>query len=78
MTPRRRRYEIATRKDRRADRHRARLHGNLVRICAECGEFDDAVSWQEKAIELAPEAAAEEFRARAELYRDGKPYRTAK
>src|SRR5262249_47466828 len=39
VTPQRRRYGIATPKDRRADRHRARLHGNLVRICAECGEL---------------------------------------
>ena len=40
MTSRRRRYGIATTpKDRRADRHRARLHGNLVQICAQCGEL---------------------------------------
>ena len=50
----------------------------LAAACAECGEFDDAVRWQEKAIELAPEAAADEFRVRADLYRGGKPYRTAK
>ena len=38
--PRRRRYGIATTpKDRRADRHRTRLHANLVRSCAECGEL---------------------------------------
>jgi hypothetical protein len=40
MTGRRRRNVIATTpKDRRADRHRARLHANLVRTCAECGEL---------------------------------------
>ena len=40
MTSRRRRYGIATiAKDRRADRHRARRHGKLVRTCAECGEL---------------------------------------
>jgi hypothetical protein len=40
MTARRRRYAIATTpKDRRADRHRARRHGTVVRICAECGEL---------------------------------------
>jgi hypothetical protein len=40
VTSRRRRSGIATTpKDRRADRHRARLHGNLVQICAECGEL---------------------------------------
>jgi endogenous inhibitor of DNA gyrase (YacG/DUF329 family) len=40
MTARRRRNAIATTsKDRRADRHRARLHGPLVRTCAECGEL---------------------------------------
>ena len=40
MRTRRRRYAIATTsKDRRADRHRTRLHGLLVRTCAECGEL---------------------------------------
>jgi hypothetical protein len=40
MTPRKRGYAIATTgTDRRADRHLARLHGNLVRTCAECGEL---------------------------------------
>ena len=48
----------------------------LAAACAECGEFDDAVRWQEKAVGLANEA--DEFRARAELYRQGKPYRTPK
>ena len=40
MTDRPTRYEIATMpKDRQVDRHRARLHVNLVRTCAECGEL---------------------------------------
>lgn len=50
----------------------------LAAACAECGEFDDAVRWQEKAIGLAGESAVDEFGARAELYRRGRPYRTAK
>lgn len=50
----------------------------LAAACAECGEFDDAVRWQEKAIKLASEPAVGEFAARAALYRQGKPYRTAK
>jgi len=40
VTDRPTRYEIATMpKDRQVDRHRARLHVNLVRTCAECGEL---------------------------------------
>ncbi len=40
MTGRRRRNGIATRAaDRRADRHRARRPGKIVRLCAACGDL---------------------------------------
>lgn len=47
----------------------------LAAACAELGEFDDAITWQEKAIALAPERFQTGLRARLQLYRDQKPYR---
>jgi tetratricopeptide (TPR) repeat protein len=49
----------------------------LAAACAECGEFDDAVRWQEKAIGLVAGDAAREadYETRLELYRRGKPAR---
>jgi tetratricopeptide (TPR) repeat protein len=47
----------------------------LAAACAEGGEFDDAVKWQAKAIELArrPEDK-QDFQSRLELYQQKKPY----
>ena len=39
------------------------------------GKFDEAVKWQSKALELAPERAKADLRSRLELYAAGKPYR---
>lgn len=47
----------------------------LAAASAECGEFDAAVRWQEKAIERASPELAGEYAARLELYRRGEPYR---
>src|SRR5262249_27614916 len=47
----------------------------LAVACAACGQFDEAVSWQERAVELAPEAEKDDYRSRLELYRQGRPYR---
>jgi serine/threonine-protein kinase len=47
----------------------------LAAACAECGEFDDAVRWQEKAIELADPDRAADYRGRLGLYRTRKPAR---
>jgi tetratricopeptide (TPR) repeat protein len=42
---------------------------------AEGGRFDDAVKWQEKAIELrAPEEDKSDMRERLELYKQRKPF----
>jgi serine/threonine-protein kinase len=51
----------------------------LAAACAECGEFEDAVKWQEKALELVsddPERAAD-YQSRLDLYLDRKPARVA-
>lgn len=48
----------------------------LAAAYAECGEFEEAVKWQEKAIEnvTAPELAAD-YQSRLELYRQRRPAR---
>jgi tetratricopeptide (TPR) repeat protein len=47
----------------------------LAVACAAAGHFEEAVRWQRKAVELAPEADREDYRARLELYESGQPYR---
>ena len=49
----------------------------LAAACAENGQFDAAIGWQTKAIELAPKAVAVELRSRLNLYRIKKPYHKA-
>ena len=70
--------ECATRACELTEWQEAGFLDTLAAACAECGEFDDAVRWQEKAIGMVPDHAADEYRTRAELYRQGRPYRTAK
>ena len=48
----------------------------LAAACAECGEFDDAIKWQEKAISLLnDEGRIADFHTRLELYQDAQPIR---
>ena len=47
----------------------------LAAAYAESGDFAEAVRWQTKAVELAPEGAKAELQSRLELYTAGKPYR---
>ena len=42
---------------------------------AKNGDFDEAVKWQEKAIELAPANEKADLRSRLVLYKSGKPFR---
>jgi serine/threonine-protein kinase len=49
----------------------------LAAACAECGQFDEAVKHQMKALELAPAERHKAYKAKVQLYRSGKPYRTA-
>lgn len=44
---------------------------------AETGNFQEAIRWQTKAIELAPEPMKEALRQRLQLYISGKPFREA-
>jgi len=47
----------------------------LASAYAESGQFDEAIKWQEKTIELAPEESKDSVRPALELYKSGKPYR---
>lgn len=54
----------------------------LAAACAEAGDFENAVKWQTKAIEIfeagageVPEDAVAEFRGRLDLYQGGNPHR---
>jgi tetratricopeptide (TPR) repeat protein len=46
----------------------------LAAACAECGDFDEAVKWQTKALELAPETNKSWYQQLLELYRSHQPY----
>lgn len=47
----------------------------LAAAYAEAGQFDKAVEWQDKAIELAPSDKQTDFGTRLKLYHERKPYR---
>ena len=47
----------------------------LAAAHAEQGQFDQAVEWQEKTVQLAPAQQQDELRERLEMYRQGKPFR---
>ena len=49
----------------------------LAVACAECGQFDEAVRWQAKAVELATQAEKADYQSRLDLYKAGRPYREA-
>jgi tetratricopeptide (TPR) repeat protein len=56
----------------------ARSVGILAAACAEASDFDGAVKWQTKAIDLLKdEAEAKEYRSRLTLYKERHPYRDA-
>jgi serine/threonine-protein kinase len=42
---------------------------------AEAGDFDEAIKWQEKSIDLAGEKANAAMRTRLGLYKEGTPFR---
>ncbi|MFL5341291.1 MAG: tetratricopeptide repeat protein [Gemmataceae bacterium] len=52
----------------------------LAAACAETGRFDDAVKWEQQALDLlpgtAPPTVADELRERLVLYRHRQPFRT--
>lgn len=59
----------------RADPKNAAYMDTLAAAYAECGDFAEAVRWQEKALADPQLKDNAELRHRLELYRDKKPYR---
>jgi tetratricopeptide (TPR) repeat protein len=49
----------------------------LAAAYAEEGQFEKALEWQKKALELAPENFKADLNTRLKLYEAGKPYRDA-
>lgn len=47
----------------------------LAAACAEASEFENAVKWQTKAMELVAADSKDDFRSRLTLYESGQPYR---
>src|SRR5262249_7806566 len=54
---------------------KAHCLGALAAAHAEAGEFDEAVRWAEKAVELAREAEKRDYLAHLESYRQSQPWR---
>ena len=46
----------------------------LAIACAEAGDFENAVKWQEKSLELSPESEKKKWGFLLDLYRSGKPF----
>ncbi len=49
----------------------------LAAACAQSGEFDEAIEWSQKALELAPEDQRPSIRKRLQLYQSGTAYHEA-
>lgn len=45
--------------------------------CAECGDFDRAIEWQTRALQMAPEKDKASYRRRLDLYRSHQAYHKA-
>ena len=54
----------------------AMIVDTLAAAYAEVGQFEDAVAWQEKAIQLMTPEERGEYASAIDLYRDGKPFRS--
>jgi tetratricopeptide (TPR) repeat protein len=70
--------ENATKACELTDWKKAHYVGTLAAAYAETGDFDSAVEWQRKAIDLLTEEEEElraDFEERLKLYQSGKPYR---
>jgi serine/threonine protein kinase/tetratricopeptide (TPR) repeat protein len=48
---------------------------SLAAACAECGDFEKAIEYQKKAIELADDQAKKEYEKRLDAYKAKKPWR---
>jgi tetratricopeptide (TPR) repeat protein len=69
--------ELAERAARMTGHESPNLLDTLAAAHAELGQFDLAVQWQQKAVEIAPQKKKDALRRRLELYNSGKPFREA-
>jgi tetratricopeptide (TPR) repeat protein len=69
--------ELAGRAARMTGHESPNLLDTLAAAHAELGQFDLAVQWQQKAVEIAPQKKKDALRRRLELYNSGKPFREA-
>ena len=53
----------------------AGLLDSLSAAYAELGDFEEAVRWQRKAVQIASDEIKDDLAARLELYKQGQPYR---
>ena len=68
--------ECATRACELTEWSEAGFLDTLAAACAECGEFEEAAKWQEKAIGMVAGTGREDdYRSRLELYQSRKPLR---
>ena len=67
--------ECATKACELTDWKRSGFIDTLAAAYAESGDYPNAMTWQEKSLELAPEDEKQELTGRLELYRANKPYR---
>jgi len=56
--------------------HNGSCLNSLAAAYAESGDFTNAIKWQEKAIDVAPEKQKMKLRSRLDLYKARKPYRS--
>ena len=67
--------ECATRACELTEWQEAGFMDTLAAAHAECGEFDEAVKWQEKARDLVKPEQAIDYDSRVMLYQNGRPHR---
>lgn len=67
--------EAATRACELSAWNQAQIIDTLAAAYAESGRFDEALKWQQKAVDLAADKDREDLRARLELFKKGKAYR---
>jgi tetratricopeptide (TPR) repeat protein len=70
--------EYATKASELTDFKQYAIIDTLAAAYAEAGKFDDAMKWQKKAMELAPENEKKKMQERLELFQAKKPYRETK